>query len=484
MTEASTRLPPVRILIVDDDAGQRTMLQALFASASYEATIATGFREGVERLRQHPAGFDVVLTDLMMPDGSGLELLREARAMTFAPEVLVMTAYSSVDGALDAMRAGAYDFLTKPVRTGELRALVDRAADKLRLRLENRRLHASVQRRESPSLVGRSASMEQLRELIDRVAQAKANVLITGENGSGKEAVARAIHRASARAREPFVVVHCGAIPEALLESELFGHDKGAFTGAVAKTKGLVREAAGGTIFFDEIGELPLAMQVKVLRVLQEKTVRAVGATTEESVDIRVLAATNRPVEEDVRAGRLRQDLYYRLNVLRIEVPPLRDRRDDVAPLALHFMDRASREQGRTVRSISPDAQRALDGYAYPGNIRELENIIERAVALGTGPVIGLGDLPVEVAGAAALPTAALAQLPEAGLALDDVLGELERRLLLQALARTEGNRTEAARLLQVTFRSLRYRLKKHGLAHPGDDDGTGPNGSPEGDGD
>lgn len=478
MTDTA-RLPPVRILIVDDDAGQRAMLQALFASAAYEATVATGFREGVERLRQHPEGFDVVLTDLMMPDGSGLQLLREARALPFAPEVLVMTAYSSVDGALEAMRAGAYDFLTKPVRTAELRALVDRAADKLRLRLENRSLHASVQRRESRSLVGRSVAMEQLRELIDRVAQAKANVLVTGENGVGKEAVARAIHQASPRAREPFVVVHCGAIPEALLESELFGHDKGAFTGAVAKTKGLVREAAGGTIFFDEIGELPLAMQVKLLRVLQEKTVRAVGASHEESVDVRVLAATNRHVEEDVKAGRFRQDLYYRLNVLRIDVPPLRERRDDIAPLALHFMDRASREQGRVVRGIAPDAQRALDGYGYPGNIRELENIVERAVALGTGPVIGLGDLPVEVAGAAALPTAALAQLPEAGLALDDVLNELERRLLLQALARTEGNRTEAARLLRITFRSLRYRLKKQGLAHPSDDD-AGPNGSPE----
>jgi two-component system response regulator PilR (NtrC family) len=466
--------PPVaRVLVVDDDAGQRAMLEALFASGPYATTIAAGFREGLERLRQAPEAFDVVVTDLVMPDGSGLDLLREARAMSVPPEVLVMTAYSSVDGALEAMRAGAYDFLTKPVRTAELRALVERAVDKRRLRIENRRLHASVQRRESASLVGRSAAMEQLRELIARVGQTKANVLITGESGSGKEAVARAIHKLSPRAGAPFVVVHCGAIPEPLLESELFGHDKGAFTGAVARTKGLVREAAGGTIFFDEVGELPLAMQVKLLRVLQEKKVRAVGGANEEEVDVRVLAATNRPVEEDVKAGRLRQDLYYRLNVLRVEVPPLRARRDDVAPLALHFMDRASREQGRDVRSIAPDAQRALDRYEYPGNIRELENVIERAVALGTGPVIGLGDLPVEVAGAAALPAASFASLPEGGLALDEVLNELERRLLLQALDRSRGNRTEAAKLLHVTFRSLRYRLKKHGLAHPGEDDGS-----------
>ncbi len=468
----------MRLLVVDDDEGQRAMLEALFASGPYALTIAAGVREALERLRQAPEGFDVVVTDLMMPDGSGLDVLREARAMALPPEVLVMTAYSSVDGALEAMRAGAYDFLTKPVRTGELRALVERAADKRRLRVENRRLQASVQRRESPSLVGRSAAMDRLRELIARVGQTKANVLVTGESGSGKEAVARAIHLASPRAAAPFVVVHCGAIPEPLLESELFGHDKGAFTGAVARTKGLVREAAGGTVFFDEVGELPLAMQVKLLRVLQEKKVRAVGGANEEEVDVRVLAATNRPVEEDVKAGRLRQDLYYRLNVLRIEVPPLRERRDDIAPLALHFMDRASREQGREVRSIAPDAQRALDRYDYPGNIRELENVIERAVALGTGPVIGLGDLPVEVAGAAALPGASFATLPEAGLALDDVLNELERRLLLQALDRSRGNRTEAAKLLHVTFRSLRYRLKKHGLAHPSEDDAS-PNSTP-----
>jgi two-component system response regulator PilR (NtrC family) len=466
------------VLVVDDDAGQRAMLEALFAPGPYALTIAAGFREGLERLRQAPEGFDVVVTDLVMPDGSGLELLREARAMELPPEVLVMTAYSSVDGALEAMRAGAYDFLTKPVRTGELRALVERAADKRRLRVENRRLQASVQRRESPSLVGRSAAMDRLRELIARVGQTKANVLVTGESGSGKEAVARAIHQASPRAGAPFVVVHCGAIPEPLLESELFGHDKGAFTGAVARTKGLVREAAGGTVFFDEVGELPLAMQVKLLRVLQEKKVRAVGGANEEEVDVRVLAATNRPVEEDVKAGRLRQDLYYRLNVLRIEVPPLRERRDDIAPLALHFTARASREQGREVRGIAPDAQRALDRYDYPGNIRELENVIERAVALGTGPMIGLGDLPVEVAGAAALPSASFATLPDGGLALDDVLNELERRLLLQALDRSRGNRTEAAKLLHVTFRSLRYRLKKHGLVHPSEDEG-GPTSTP-----
>lgn len=472
-----------RVLIVDDDAGQRAMLHALFTAPRYVATVAAGFGEGLDYLRQAPEGFDVVVTDLVMPDGSGLDLLREARAMAVPPEVLVMTAYSSVDGALEAMRAGAYDFLTKPVRIAELRALVDRASDKRRLRLENRRLQASVAKQDAPSLVGRSATMDQLRELIGRVARSKANALITGESGSGKEAVARAIHEASPRAHEPFVVVHCGAIPEPLIESELFGHDKGAFTGAVTKAKGLVREAAGGTIFFDEIGELPLAMQVKLLRVLQDKRVRAVGASVDEEVDVRILAATNRPVEDDVKSGRFRQDLYYRLNVLRIEVPPLRERRDDIASLARHFMEQASREQERVVRSIAPDAQRALDGYGYPGNVRELENVMARAVALGSGPVIGLGDLPVEVAGAAALPTAALATLPEAGLAIDDVIGELERRLLLQALERTQGNRTEAAKLLSITFRSLRYRLKKHGLAHPADDDG-GPNGSPDDDGD
>jgi two-component system response regulator PilR (NtrC family) len=303
--------------------------------------------------------------------------------------------------------------------------------------------------------------MKRILELVQRVASGKTTVLITGESGTGKERIARALHDTSDRREKPFRVVNCGAIPEALVESELFGHEKGAFTGAATRKLGFFREADGGTVLLDEIGELPLAMQVKLLRVLQEKKVRGVGETAESSVDVRVLAATNRHVEEEVKSGKFRQDLYYRLNVIRLEVPPLRDRREDVPELAKYFLERCAREHGKAVRALAPDALRALDSYAFPGNVRELENIVERAVALAGGPILGLGDLPQEVSGVAARPTPALLDLPTEGCDIDAVLGEVERRLILQALERTGGVRTSAARTLGITLRSLRYRMQK-----------------------
>jgi two-component system response regulator PilR (NtrC family) len=312
--------------------------------------------------------------------------------------------------------------------------------------------------------------MRRIAELLERVARARTTVLITGESGTGKERIARAIHDASDRRDKPFLVINCGAIPETLIEAELFGHERGAFTGAVANRLGLFRQADGGTLLLDEIGELPLALQVKLLRVLQERKVRSVGASVEVPVDVRVLAATNRNVEDDIRTGRFRQDLYYRLNVIRVEVPPLRDRREDIRPLAEHFLARWAAEQSKDIRAMSPDALRALEAYAFPGNVRELENVLERAVALAAGQTIGLGDLPRELSGAAAQPMPALVGLPEDGCNLDDVLGEVERRLLLQALERSGGVRIQAAKLLGVTLRSLRYRFQKHALGD-GDDD-------------
>jgi len=312
--------------------------------------------------------------------------------------------------------------------------------------------------------------MRRIFDLVQRIANARTTVLVTGESGTGKERIARAIHDASDRRSAPFLVVNCGAIPEALIEAELFGHEKGAFTGAIASRLGIFREAAGGTVLLDEIGELAPALQVKLLRVLQERKVRGVGASAEVSIDVRVLAATNRNVEEDVRAGRFRQDLYYRLNVIRVEVPPLRERREDIRPLAEHFLLTCAAEQKKEIRGLSPDALRALEAYDFPGNVRELENVIERAVALATGPTIGLGDLPREVSGVASQPTPALVGLPEEGCNLDEVVGEVERRLILQALERSGGVRTQAARLLGVTLRSLRYRLQKHALAEAGDE--------------
>lgn len=464
------KLGGAHVLVVDDEAGLRDMLGILFRREGYKVTLARGFAEGTEALKNANEPFGLVVTDLMMPDGSGLDLLSAAKERSGSSEVIVMTAHGAVETAIEAMKRGAYDFITKPFGTAELRALAHKALEKSAIVAENERLRAQVEREPARNLLGHSAAMRGILDLLRRVAPGKSTVLVTGESGAGKERIARAIHDLSDRSEKPFVVVNCGALPEALMESELFGHDKGAFTGATSRHLGLFREADGGTLFLDEIGELPTPLQVKLLRVLQERKVRAVGATTETPVDVRVLAATNRNVEDDVKSGKFRQDLYYRLNVIRIEVPPLRDRREDIPILAQHFLERIAREHGKDVRSLHADAQRALAAYPFPGNVRELENIVERAVALAVSPIIGLGDLPVEVGGAAAQPTPSLISLPEAGCNLDEVMSEVERRLILEALERSGGVRTHAAKLLGVTLRSLRYRLQKLALEVEGDE--------------
>jgi two-component system response regulator PilR (NtrC family) len=457
------------VLVVDDESGLRDMLSILFRREGYRVTLASGFREGADAVVNAPEPFGLVLTDLMMPDGSGLDLLSKVKERTAATEVIVMTAHSTVETAIDAMKRGAYDFITKPFGAAELRALAQKALEKSAIVTENVKLRAQVERDAPKDLLGHAPSMRAILDLVRRIASGKSTVLITGESGTGKERIARAIHDLSDRRDKPFVVINCGALPEALMESELFGHDKGAFTGATARHAGLFREADGGTLFLDEIGELPTPLQVKLLRVLQERKVRAVGSTVETPVEVRVLAATNRNVEDEVKSGKFRQDLYYRLNVIRIEVPPLSARREDVSLLAQHFLDRCAREHGKDVRSFHPDALRSLSAYAFPGNVRELENIVERAVALAAGHTIGLGDLPIEVSGSAALPTPSLMSLPDTGCNLDDVVSEVERRLILEALARVGGVRTQAAKLLGLTLRSLRYRMNKLAL-DAGDD--------------
>jgi two-component system response regulator PilR (NtrC family) len=450
-----------RILVVDDEPGLRDMLSILFRREGFDVTLAPGHGRGVETIRSASVPFSLVLTDLVMPDGSGLDVLAAAKTRSQETEVIVMTAHSSLETAVEAMRGGAYDFVTKPFATAELRALVHKALEKREIVAENRRLRAQLAHEQPRDLLGRSEPMRRIVDLVRRVANTRSTVLITGESGTGKERIARAIHDLSDRASKPFLVVNCGAIPESLMESELFGHDKGAFTGATSRHLGLFRDADGGTVLLDEVGELPLSLQVKLLRVLQERKVRSVGASTEASVDVRILAATNRNVEDDVKAGKFRQDLYYRLNIIRIEVAPLRERREDIANLADFFLARCAAEHGKEMRGFAPDAMRALDAYSFPGNVRELENIVERAVTLSMNPVIGLGDLPFEISGATARPTPALLDLPDEGCELDVVLGEIERRLILQALERTDGVRTAAAKLLGVTLRSLRYRLQK-----------------------
>lgn len=459
---------PHRLLVVDDEPSIRQMLQIALKREGYEVVSVAGFRAAAEALATSPQAFPVVLTDLSMPDGSGFDVLAAAKRRDPSSEVILITAHSTVENAITAMRGGAYDFVTKPFQPSELAALVQKALEKHDLTRENTRLRARVERADG-GVLGRSPAMRAVMELVDRIAATKTTVLITGESGTGKERVARAIHERSDRKSRPFLVVNCGALPEALMESELFGHEKGAFTGAQTRHNGLFREADGGTLLLDEVGELPASLQVKLLRVLQERSVRAVGATQETAVDVRVLAATNRDIEAEVARGGFRQDLYYRLNVIRVVLPPLRDRREDIPLMAERFLRRFAAEMGKDVGGFTADALRALERYAYPGNVRELENVIERSVALAGARSIGLGDLPAEVAGAASNPTSQLLTLPPEGANLDELLNEVERRLLVSALDRTGGNRTAAAKLLGVTFRSLRYRLSKHGLG--GDDD-------------
>jgi two-component system response regulator PilR (NtrC family) len=464
--------PKPRILVVDDEPGLRDMLAILFRREGLDVTLAPGFKTACDAVMHAPEPYGVVLTDLMMPDGSGLDLLSLVKKRTARTEVIMMTAHGGIDVAIDAMKRGAYDFVSKPFAANELRALVQKALEKRDIVAENEALRAKLGREQRRDIIFRSEAMHRVFDLTQSIARARTTVLVTGESGTGKERIARAIHDASDRREKPFLVINCGAMPETLIEAELFGHERGAFTGAVASRPGLFREADAGTVFLDEVGELPLATQVKLLRVLQERKVRSVGATAEVSVDVRVVAATNRNVEDDVKAGRFRQDLYYRLNVIRVEVPPLRDRREDIRPLADHFLRQWAAEQGKDIHAISPDALRAMETYAFPGNVRELENVMERAVALAKGPTIGLGDLPPELAGAASQPTPGLVGLPEDGCNLDEVMGEVERRLVLQALERTGGVRTQAAKLLGVTLRSLRYRLQKHAIGDASDDEG------------
>ena len=461
---ASVSFKP-KVLVVDDEPGLREVLDITFRRHGYDVVAAPGVKVAVQVLRQNPQPFPLVLTDLVMPDGSGIDVLAAAKERSAATEVIVMTAHSSMDSAIEAMRRGAYDFVAKPFSPAEIAVLAGKALEKSTIIAENQRLRATLGWMGTDrDVFGVSPAMQKLFELITKIAPTKTTVLITGESGTGKERVAHMLHDKSDRKDKPFVVVNCGALPEALMESELFGHEKGSFTGAAVRALGLFREADGGTVLLDEVGELPLPLQVKLLRVLQEKKVRPVGASAEVPVDIRVLAATNRDVEADVRDGRFRQDLYYRLNVIRIELPPLRERAGDVLRLADRFLRRFSSEIGKDVRGFTADAQRVLDAYAFPGNVRELENMVERAVALASAQAIGLGDLPAAVSGLSASPAPLLADLPHDGCKLDDVLAEVERRLILQALERTGGVRKSAAKILGVTFRSLRYRLAKHAL--------------------
>ena len=462
-----------RVLVVDDEPGLREILSVLLRRAGYRVSTEASTAAGVARVRAE--SFDAVFTDLALGDGSGLDVLAAARQADEATQVVVLTAYGSTENAVAAMRLGAYDFISKPFRNHELLALLEKALEKRHIVGENRVLRAKVAERERRTpIVGRSAAIERVLDLVRRVASSRTSVLITGESGTGKELVARALHDESDRKDAAFVVVNCGAIPENLLESELFGHEKGAFTSATSKKRGLFEAATGGTLFLDEIGELALALQVKLLRALQERVIRPIGASKETEVNVRVVAATNRELEKEVEAGRFRQDLFYRLNVIRIPMPPLRERTEDIPLLAEHFLAKHAGMHGKKL-SFAPEALRWLLAQRYPGNIRELENVVERAAVLARGPVIGLEDLPDVLSASSPLTSGPVLPSLDEPFDLDAWLGGLERSVLVRALEKTGGAQKQAARLLEMTFHSLRYRLKKHRLLSDAESDEDEP---------
>ncbi|MEM6994579.1 MAG: sigma-54 dependent transcriptional regulator [Myxococcota bacterium] len=462
----AARQRPAEILIVDDEEGMRDFLSICLMKAGHRAdAVASGELAIAQMARKR---YDLVITDLTMPGIDGMEVLRHAAALPAAPLVIMITAFATTDTAIQAMKLGAYDYLNKPFKVDEIQVVVRRALERVDLTSENERLRQQLRGVQSlDGMVGRSAPMLKVFELVRKVAPTRANVLIRGESGTGKELVARALHSVSDRPDGPFVAINCGAIPENLMESELFGHVKGAFTGASTAREGVFVAAAGGTLFLDEIGELSLAMQVKLLRALQDKRIRAVGGSHEVEADTRVVAATNRDLEAAIDAGEFRNDLYFRLDVVQVVLPPLRHRTEDIPVLVERFFDRFNREMGRTLSGIGPEAMQWFLDYDYPGNVRELENLVERAVALETGAAVTADNLPTRRRSRAPGGSAREPELGQSGIDLDPAVADLERRIITNALERTGGVRKDAAKLLGVSFRSLRYRLDKLGITVP-----------------
>ena len=459
-----------QLIFVEDDAALRRLLATALERRGWEVIAVGRAEEALERLDGTEQDADVVLSDLFMPGLGGMELCRRLRELRPEIPVVVLTAFGSLDTAIEAIRAGAWDFVTKPVEVDALAIALDRAREHRSLRREVRQLRREIRGRDGGDLLsGESDAMRTLRRLVDRVAVSEASVLIRGETGTGKEVVARAIHSRSPRAGKPFVALSCAALPEALLESELFGHVRGAFTGANERRPGLFLQATGGTLFLDEIGEMPMALQVKLLRVLQERSVRPVGGDREVPIDVRILSATHRELEEAIAEGRFREDLWFRLNVIQLDIPPLRDRGHDVLALAQRFVQEFAQRSGGTVRGISPEAARRLLAWSWPGNVRELRNCIERAVALTTREEIGVEDLPPRVREIATQPgsTAVLT----AGVL--EPLAELERRHVLHVLDAVGGRRGEAARILGLDRKTLYRRLNEWAVrADPPTDEG------------
>ena len=452
-------MPDARVLVVDDERSMRDLLAIMLKQEGHDVAVVEGGAQAIETLSREV--FDLIITDLRMREVDGLAVLRAAKEHSPETVVVVITAFASTETAVEAMKLGAYDYITKPFKMDEIKLVLANALERKRLRDENQALKRQLRsERRLDNFVGGSRQMLEIFETIRKTADSLSTVLVTGESGTGKELVARAVHAESPRRNGPFVSVNCGAIPETLMESELFGHVKGAFTGAVASTAGLFSAAAGGTLFLDEVTEVHPSLQVKLLRVIQEREIRRVGDTKDIKVDVRLIAASNRDVAKAVQDGILREDLFYRLNVIPIHIPPLRERREDIPLLVAHFIKHRSAELGQSVRTVTPAALAILENYRWPGNIRELENVIERALVLGSGEVFDVDALPPDLRRPRDVIDIAV-EIPESWLALEATLDQIEQRYIHLALARTGGVQTRAAELLRVSFRQLRYKLQK-----------------------
>lgn len=442
-----------RILIVDDEKSICEFLTILLTQEGYETRTADCVTAAIEELTDNI--FELVICDLKLPDGNGLDVLHEARRRELACQFIIITAHTTPQHALESLRAGAAEYLSKPFNVDDLKAIIIKLLQKLKGDLSDYDI---------PEFIGKSPAVSRTLSLVPRVAMTPSSVLITGESGTGKELLARAIHTASPQSKGPFVSVNCGALPEGLLESELFGHTKGSFTGAIRDHTGLFAQADNGTVFLDEVGELTPATQVKLLRVLQEHRVRPVGSDREIEVEVRVVAATNRDLRREVQESRFREDLYYRLNVIHLHLPPLRERTEDIPVLARHFVQSLCSQFEKSPMRLSADAIQVLLAYSWPGNVRELENIIERTVALEQSELLSSGSLPEHLRGSPQDSDYEQVCLPEEGIDLEEYLSSLRRSMIRQALQRTDGHRKQAAELLRLSYRAFRYHAEKLGL--------------------
>jgi two-component system NtrC family response regulator len=449
------------ILIVDDERNYLVLLEALLGPEGYEIMTADNAYDALSLVRE--ADLDLLITDMKMPRMDGMELLDECKRIKSDLPVIMMTAYGTIEMAVEAMKKHAYDYITKPFQNEQLKLTVKKALENYRLIKENRLLSQALSDRfKHGNMIGKSKSMQKVYDIVDKVAQSKASVLITGPSGTGKELIAKALHYGSPRKNRPFVSINCGALTETLLESELFGHERGAFTGAVAMKKGRFELADEGTLFLDEVGDMPPSLQVKLLRVVQEMEFVRVGGTRTIRVDVRVISASNRNIKEDVARGTFREDLFYRLNVIHIEVPPLRERIDDIPLLVRHFIEKYRDEQGKKAIELSPEVWKAIYAYPWPGNVRELENTIERAVVLNSGGVITPEDLPEELSGAEA--EFDVESFIPPGVPLPSALERIEERLIRRALVQCNNVQSHAASMLGITKSLIQHKMKKYNI--------------------